>query len=355
MKRLHASTAFALALALALPLPLAACGASGGEPKATESSYDSGYEGAYYDEAAVVEEREMAAASEEMATGGSGLVLDLTSESVPAAESDQKLVYTASVAIDTTDYQASVAALRDLMAQTGAFAQSEDEWVWSGDDCHVLEVTLRVPREGYETLMAGIDAVGTVTNRTAQVTNITRTYNDNEAVIEGLEIQEQRLLEMMGQADTVEEMLLVEDRLSEVQTQLNRARTSRETMDADVSLSTVEVRINEVRHETVTGGESYLTRVGRAFVEMWDGFVEGVGDFFIGLIYAIPAIVIVALAVLLGRKGVRRIRARRAERRDAAQPQVPAVPVMPVVPQQPASAETPASDETPAGPANTAE
>ena len=353
-------TTIALALALSLALPLAACGSSSysADEKGTGSGYASS---GSYEAPAAAEEGYSGETAElaEVETDGlvpMGVTLDLTAQSTPGATDAQKLVYTASVAVDTTDYQATVSALRDLMAATGSFAEYEDEWIRDSYGCHALDITVRVPAEHYNELMDGIDGIGgTVTNRTSSVTNITRTYNDNEAIIEGLEVQEQRLLEMMGQAETVEDMLLVEERLSEVQTQLNRARTSRASMDADVSLSTVNVRINEVRIETTTGDTGYGTRVVRAFADMWDGFVEGVGDFFIGLIYAIPAIVIVALAVLLGRKGVRRIRARRAERRDAAQPQVPAVPVMPVVPQQPASAETPASDETPAGPANTAE
>ena len=320
-------TIAALSLAFALMMPLAACGgsASGGtESKQSDEAYyttgssseEVAYDGGY---AAEEVEAETAPAAAEAALVGS--TVDLTTTSIPAAEGTQKLVYSASVSVDTTDYAGTVAALRSLMEQTGAFAEYEDEWVWGGDGLHALEVSVRVPAESYDALMTGIDGIGgTVTNRTSQVTNITRTYADNEAIIEGLQIQEQRLLEMMGQAETVEEMLLVEERLSEVQTQLNRARTSRETMDADVSLSTVNVSISEVRHETTVGSDNYLTRVGRAFAGMWDGFVESVGDFFIGLIYAIPAIVLLVVVVLLGRMGVRRVRARRAEKRDEHRP-----------------------------------
>ena len=335
-------TIAALSLAFALMMPLAACGgsASGGtESKQSDEAYyttgssseEVAYDGGYAAEEA---EAEAAPAAAEAALVGS--TVDLTTTSIPAAEGTQKLVYSASVSVDTTDYAGTVAALRDLMGQTGAFAEYEDEWVWGGDGLHVLEVSIRVPAESYDALMTGIDGIGgTVTNRTSQVTNITRTYADNEAIIEGLQIQEQRLLEMMGQAETVEEMLLVEERLSEVQTQLNRARTSRETMDADVSLSTVNVRINEVRIETTTGGTGYGTRVVRAFADMWDGFVEGVGDFFIGLIYAIPGIVILAVLAFGGSRVVRGIRNRRAARNGAGQP--PAAPVAPAAPVTPAA------------------
>ena len=337
-------TAIIATLVIALTLPLAACGSSSNGSSADTMAPEQGYydevgsgyastgEYAYSEEKATEADYETAEAE---VAAPAGLALDLTSPSVPAATDTQKLVYSANVSIDTTDYDASVAALRELMANCGAFAEYENEWQFGGYDSHALELTIRVPAESYETLMAGIDGIGgTVTSRTSQVTNITRTYNDNEAIIAGLEVQEQRLLEMMSQAESVDDMLLVEERLSEVQTQLNRARTSRASMDSDVSLSTVTVCIYEVRHETTPGRVSYGTRVGNAFVNMWQGFVEGVGDFFIDVIYAIPAIVIVAVAAVLGTKGVRRIRRRRAARKSAGQP--PAAPAVPVDPEPPA-------------------
>ena len=305
--------AIVAALALALSLPLAACGSSNGssEYKTADQDYYVAEtdRGEYYEEMPAPEPMEAAG----IADAGAGL--DLTTASTPSVADTQKLIYTASVTVETTDYQASVSALRGLMASCNAFAEYEDEWVYGGQELHAFQVTLRVPAEHFDELMAGIDGIGgTVTNRSSQVTNITRTYADNEAVIEGLEIQEQRLLEMMAQAQTIEDMILVEERLSDVQTQLNRARTSREAMDSDVNLSTVTVSITEVRFETTTGRTSYFTRLANAFADMWDSFVEGVGDFFIGVVYAIPAIVIVVAGALVGRRAVRKHRAKKAEK-----------------------------------------
>ena len=240
----------------------------------------------------------------------------ITTSSTPSAQETQKLIYTASLTLDTTDFKKSVDALHELMARCEAFAEYEDEWTYGSQDLHVLSLTLRVPAERYDELMKGAEEIeGTCTNRTSQVTNITRQYADNETVIEGLEIQEERLLEMMEEAETIEDMILVEERLSDVQLELNLARSKRENMDTNVSLSTVTVTINEVRHATTTAQTSYGTRVGNAFVDMWDNFVEGLGDFGIALIYAIPAIVIVVAIVLAIFFGVRK-----HTKKKAAQP-----------------------------------
>jgi hypothetical protein len=330
-----------LAMCLATALSLTSCGSSIGARSASEESAT--YSSDYTDSGAVAEnDYDTDELALEDGAGGvsSAKSTSFTStENTPAGkDKNQKLIYSADVSVDTTDYQKSVTALRDLMNTCEAFAEYENEYVYSGQDLHSLQVTLRVPVEHYDELMAGMDGLGgTVTNRSSRVTNITRSYSDNEAVIEGLEIQEKRLLEMMEQADTVEDMLLVEERLSEVQTELNQAKTSRESMDTDVSLSTVSVSISEVRYETTTAHTSYLTRVVTAFQDMCEGFVEWLGDLFIGLIYAIPTIIIVGVVVVLlrrrrlrrgdagwgGLRGLRGWRERRAKKHAAPAPAAP--------------------------------
>ena len=328
MKRID--KALTATLALMLACSLAACGMFGAsadnsaagrssfvaieEPAAPEP------EGSYaIDDYEFAEEAEIASNE---AKGVSGT--DFTTvANTPSALEDQKLIYTADVSIDTTDFQKSIDALRKLMADCDAFAEYEDQWSYGSQDLHVLNVTLRVPAEKYDELMAGMDGIeGTVTNRSSQVINITREYADNEAVIEGLEIQEERLLDMMEKAETIEEMILVEERLSEVQIELNRTRTSRENMDSEVSLSTVCVTINEVRYSTTTTETGYLERVGNAFADMWDSLVEGVGDFGIALIYAIPAIVVLVVIILLVRRAIRNYNKKKGPELAAARAQV---------------------------------
>ena len=340
MKRTQAALAAALVFALALPL--ASCSGanrSSAEPSEGRSANSSAESLAYPDEEGVAATEEYGSsggsagydiANDEPAKdAGINSVSSITATGASSAQDSQKLIYTATLSLDTTDYQKSVDGLRALMARCEAFAEFENEWTYGNQDLHALSVTVRVPAERYDELMGGMgDIEGTLTDRSAQVTNITRQYADNEAVIEGLEIQEKRLLEMMEEAESIEDMILVEERLSEVQLELNLARSNREDMDADVSLSTVTVTITEVRRPTTTAQSGYGTRVGNAFVDMWDSFVEGLGDLGIALIYAIPAIIIAAVIVLGVLIGVRRHR-----KKHAAQPSIAQTPENPDTPQ----------------------
>ena len=94
--------------------------------------------------------------------------------------------------------------------------------------------------------MNNMEGSGKVTNRSTNVENISRQYADNEAVITALRKQEERLLEMMDKAETIEDMIAIEARLTDVQTELNRKLSYKSSMDTDVEYSTVHLYINEV-------------------------------------------------------------------------------------------------------------
>lgn len=239
-------------------------------------------------------------------------------ESVEAADSTQKLVRTADISIEATSYDDVMSKIREEMSKGGAFAESQDEQVRS-NGTRYASITIRVPADRYQAVMDGLaGAGGKVVSKSEHVENITRVYADNEAVIKGLEIQEGRLLEMMGKAETVEDMLSIESRLSDVQIELNRVRSSREAMDSQVSLSTISVFVSEVERESVNEKESYGSRARHAFDEMCDDFVDTVQDLGIDLIYAIPGIVLLAVLALILRALVRKAYRTGKKRREEA-------------------------------------
>lgn len=300
-----------VALAAVLSLTLAACDASSLEDKDMASGASAGYgasvatidagsnsdDDATYDMTADNADSVVDDASDADAT-------DASSEDV--ATESQLLVYEATVSIDATDYDGTVAAIRALVTSNDGFLESEDDSVSEYDGRHHWSATVRVPAWSYDAFMSGIDgAGGTVTSRSSDVTNVTREHADNDAVIESLEVQESRLLEMMESATTTDDMLAIESRLTEVQTQLNRWRSSQDVLEAQVALSTVTVSVDEVEFETVTEGTSYMSRVLTAFAGMATGFVSWLGDAIITLIYLIPVVAIAVLVVVLVRHRIR--------------------------------------------------
>ena len=223
-----------------------------------------------------------------------------------------KLVYTGSVTIETLQYEDAVKNVRERIKQYKGIIEQENEWdgdhSWYYTDGRArttnrnISMTVRIPTKDFDSFMNDMDGAGKVTSRSQNVENISRKYSDNSIEIESLELQQERLLEMMGKAETVEEMIMIEERLSDVQTKLNQKKSYRSSMDTDVEYSTVFLNINEVQEYTpVKDPGIQIGGFGRRVMET----LEYSGKFFIYVLQSIilflikiaPFAVLIALII----------------------------------------------------------
>ena len=300
-----------------LVLTLGACGSRSADGTASESASYGGDYGiaagnAYYADTAAMEE-------------SAGVEYDSakTEESgteAPAITGD-KLVYTGSMTIETLEYTETVKAIRERISSYKGIIQDQNEWdgdkSWYYTDGstrtsnRTLSMTVRIPTESFESFMSDMEGTGKMTNRSENVENISRQYSDNAIEIEALEKQQERLLQMMDAANTVEEMILVEERLSEVQRDLNQKKSRRSGMDTDVRYSTIYLNVNEVQKYTPTDNQIHIDgfweKVQEAFEDSWINFVYFLQQLVLWLIGILPFAVIV-LVILLIIAGIRKAR-----------------------------------------------
>lgn len=284
-------------------MTMSGCGSSSGATQA----YDSGNYAP--SEAAMAEEvgedyaayDSMDDMSADASWGGLSSGIDLTSH----AQAEQKLIYTCDISLETLTYEESLSAINALIEKCGAIIQNEDtsdnNYNWYSPDGGRRNMwtalTIRVPSESYSEFINGLEnASGHVTSKRQNVENITRAYSDQSILVEALEKQEKRLLEMMDEASTVEDMIAVEDRLSDVQTELNQAKTVLAGMDTDIYYSTINLTVEEVTvysERSISFGE----RLGQSFGNSWSNFVSWLGDVLIDLIYFFPFLLVFVLFV----------------------------------------------------------
>ena len=229
----------------------------------------------------------------------------------PSVLSEEKLVYTCDMAIETTKYKETAEALKAKVKEFGGIIESESEtdsdsaWYYKNHTRYSatmsLYLTVRIPSERYSEFIDSAGTLGKVRQKTQNVQNISRRYSDTEARIRALETEESRLLEMLKKAESVEEMLYVEKRLTEVEYELSSQRSALSGMDVDVAYSTINIKLNEVLEytEEERPAVTFIQRVGHAFSDMWEGLGDFGEGFLIVLIYLIPLFVIAAIVLLI--------------------------------------------------------
>lgn len=117
---------------------------------------------------------------------------------------------------------------------------------------------------------------------------------------------------MLKSADKIEDMITVEARLTEVQTELNKQKTLLSSMDMDVDYSTINLNIEEVlEYSQSQPGQktnTFIDRLKNTIVDSWESFVNTLEELLFLIIRLIPVailglIIIIPIFKILKKKG----------------------------------------------------
>lgn len=242
-------------------------------------------------------------------------------ESALRAQDGQKIVYTGSLSIQTLEYDKSAASIRRKIREAGGFSEAESEndndYNWyrrstGPSSTRNLNITARIPSEKFESFMDSLQGDGKVMNRSMNAENISQVYANKETYKKALEKEQERLLAMMDKAVTIEDMIAVESRLSEVERQLNTYKTDLSAMDKDVQYSTIYISLEEVkRYSDETPTVTFPEKVKYAFEDAINSFTEFCEGIVLFIIRSFPFLILLAIIIVIV---IRLIRKRQEKR-----------------------------------------
>lgn len=256
------------------------------------------------------------AVTEEAAYGGfavnsaaaTGAVAENGGEQAPT-ENPDKIIYSADATVETTDFDGSLAGLEALVAEYGGWVESSSinganyyNMARGRVSTRSAYYSLRIPSQHFDALMSGLSTLGNVPYSHTYTENITAQYYDTEARLTAYETQEARLLEMLEIAESVEDIIAIEEKLTELRYKIESLQTSLRNWDRQVSYSSVYINLEEV--EEYTPEAIVRPSYGEKLVEALEGgiaeLVGFIGDLFIWFVTALPSLIVIGtLAVVL--------------------------------------------------------
>lgn len=315
----------ALTVALALSTLLAGCGSSssGGSAAAVQDS----------------------AAEAALTSEGSNQVESVL---VPDVQSDRKIIYRASLSLETTDFAIARQSLTDAVERCGGYLESSDYGGSASDASRYAYYTVRVPVEQYETFLNDAGTAGNLLSLQENAQDITADYIDVEARLSALEEQRDRLNALADQAETTADLLEIESQLSDVQYQIESYTRQLQSMSDQVTYSTVDISLREVSAltpETATFGD----KVRAALQTGWRNFLLLLEGLVLLILYLLPLLVIagILIAVLVLTRPARKARReQRAQERleQLGLPKAPHPLYQPEPPQTPPPQNTDPTD-----------
>jgi len=226
---------------------------------------------------------------------------------------EQKLVYTSRVSLETEDFDTANQSLHSTIASLGGIIVSENAHNLGNVGYRSLSMTVRIPQASYDAFLAGLSESYNVASVQNSVDNMTERYYDNENRLKALRIQEERLFAMLEKAETVQDMLEIENRLCDVQYEIEALTNTQRTIDNDVKYATFYLNLNEVTKYTSPAPKTFGDRLGETVSGSGESFLEFAEGLLFVCIYLAPYILIMAGIAVIIVVSIRSARKKRAK------------------------------------------
>ncbi len=175
---------------------------------------------------------------------------------------DRKIVQSASIDIQVDEVGRNFQEIVRIAETAGGFVSSSS--FSTLDDQQIADLTVRVPNDGLQGVLAGIRGMGDVQQESSDANDVTEEYTDLQARLRTLEATEQRYFELMAQADTINDILVVQDRLDGVRGQIEQVQGRINLLDGLTDLATITVHLRPVVLAVDTGGGGGLNPLDAA-------------------------------------------------------------------------------------------
>ncbi len=216
------------------------------------------------------------------------------------------IIQSANLRLDLEKYDDVIAQIHEMVNQTGGYIESEStSFKYYNSDEDNLKygyLTLRVPAEGYGSIITSIKSLGLVVNESNNASDITKMYRDTAAEIENLKVTEARFREIMAQAVEIEDILNIENELTRLRGSISNYEKQIQDWEALVDMTTIYVELNEVKNLKPVVEPIDDSLIGKAIdglIGTVNRIIRGLENMFIWIISVSPYLIALAIAGLL--------------------------------------------------------
>ena len=162
---------------------------------------------------------------------------------------DRDVIYTGTLTVRVTDAEQAADDARDLADAAGGYLASSDAEL-EGD--RQVKVTLRFPAEDFDEVMADVAELGHVDGSKIDSKDVTDQVVDLQGRLENAQTSAERLRELLAEAQDVQHVIAIEDRLTQREVEIESITGQLEVLQDQVDLATVRATFTEKEQAAVS-------------------------------------------------------------------------------------------------------
>ncbi|WMJ24118.1 DUF4349 domain-containing protein [Paludicola sp. MB14-C6] len=228
---------------------------------------------------------------------------------ITVPETNRKLIRNVSLTIQTKEFDKLNTAISQKIYQSSGYVESSEVFGNSklSNSSRNCNMVIRIPKTKLDEFISTISGLGTVISKQETTQDITLNYIDVDSHKKALQVEQDRLLALLEKANKLEDIIALEQRLSQVRYEIQTYESQLRTYDNQVDYSTVQLSINEVERVTQKDDGTMWSKIATGFSNNLHKIGYGLEAFFIWLLSNIIFIILFAGVVTLAILWIKRI------------------------------------------------
>ncbi len=206
----------------ALAIVLVGCGSEGYESAASEKGYED-------------------AAAQAPANTNTPLA-EMSTTSMAASK--RQVIRNGEIGLRVESVEKTEKLINQMVTKGGGYVENTASSDLGGSN-PTIDLTVRVPSTGFEGSMDTLAGLGLVTSKTVNAKDVTSEIVDLGARIKTLAAKEETFREMLRSSRNLNDVMTLQDRLTEVRTEIERMDAQRKSLSELASLSTIKVHLSQ--------------------------------------------------------------------------------------------------------------
>jgi len=240
--------------------------------------------------------------SSKSASGNTSSTL-LQSSVTSLGKENLKLIYTANMTVQTTDYAQAESDIKTLVENMDGYFESvsfDNGSYYSNSTYKYGYYSIRIPSEKYTDFITAVGDSCHVVNLSQSVQDVGEQYYEIEGRLETLYTKQARLQELLKTAANLTDIIQLESELSDTEYQIDSYKGSLKHYDSLIGYSTINLSLEQViRTESgIEEDTSFGARIKRSFERGMTNVANTFEDFVLWISYNIVGIAIAVIIVI---------------------------------------------------------
>ncbi len=227
---------------------------------------------------------------------------------------EEKIIKTVDLSVQTKEYEAYISDLTASVSSLGGYVENSTNHMgsyYSSNSNRSSTYVVRIPADKLDEFLAGAEEKGKITRKTEKQENVTLEYVDLQSRISAYQTERTTLTGLLEKAESLEDVLSIQERLSEVNYQIETYTAQMRVLENRIGYSTVNLDINEV--ERVTEEKPTIgSRIKNTFLDNLEDLGEWLSDFVVnfigGLPIIVPVVAVAAVVIVILKKAIKKRR-----------------------------------------------